>query len=134
MNVLLVCRGVSGSGKSTFANFLKEIYPQATICCADDYFMKDGNYTFDASKIGKAHGYSFYTFAQAVERRDKLIIIANTNTCKDEFKKYEEYVKDKDYKIIYTVIENRHGNKDVHSVPPETIKKQRERLKNSIQL
>jgi len=51
--VLTLVRGLPGSGKSTFANFIWNDY---AICEADKFFTdKEGNYNFDASKLKEAH-------------------------------------------------------------------------------
>ena len=52
MNIVLMS-GIAGSGKSTY---VKENLLCPIVCSADDYFMKDGKYCFDASKLSEAHG------------------------------------------------------------------------------
>ena len=51
---LILIQGLPGSGKSTFGKRLaKEI--GAYMFEADDYFMKNGKYVFDQSKLHEAH-------------------------------------------------------------------------------
>ena len=51
--ILILVRGIPGSGKSTFANLIWNSY---AICEADKFFYdKDGNYNFDPSKLKQAH-------------------------------------------------------------------------------
>lgn len=54
--ILYILRGVSGCGKTTAA---KVICSEEFFCSADDYFYKIGNgeYAFDAKKLGAAHMY-----------------------------------------------------------------------------
>ena len=53
MKELFLLRGLPGSGKSTFANF---VWNEYAICEADKFFYdKEGNYNFDATKIKQAH-------------------------------------------------------------------------------
>ena len=52
MKQLILLRGLPGSGKSTFANLLGGIHVEA-----DQYFMQDGEYKFDASKLKQAHNW-----------------------------------------------------------------------------
>jgi len=52
MKELFLLRGVPGSGKSTLAKSLGGIHMEA-----DQYFMENGEYKFDASKIKNAHEY-----------------------------------------------------------------------------
>jgi adenylate kinase family enzyme len=46
-------RGVPGSGKSTKAKQLAGI--KGLIYSTDDFFMKNGDYVYDPSKIGEYH-------------------------------------------------------------------------------
>jgi len=52
MKELFLLRGLPGSGKSTLAKSLGGINIEA-----DQYFMVDGEYKFDSSKIKLAHNY-----------------------------------------------------------------------------
>lgn len=76
MNVIIL-RGISGSGKSTWA---KKEYPTATIASADHYFLQaDGSYLFDGAKLQDAHTACFRTFIDALIRKDAVVIVDNTN-------------------------------------------------------
>lgn len=46
-------RGVPGSGKSTKAKQLAGI--KGLVYSTDDFFMKNGDYVYDPSKIGEYH-------------------------------------------------------------------------------
>ena len=48
---LILLRGVSGAGKSTVAG----LFIDATIISTDDFFMKDGEYQFDANSLVENH-------------------------------------------------------------------------------
>jgi len=50
---LVIIRGCSGSGKSTLAKLLGSNFKHFE---ADMYFMKNGVYQFDGTKLGAAHG------------------------------------------------------------------------------
>ena len=54
MKQLILLRGLPGSGKSTFAKSLGGIHIEA-----DQYFMQDGEYKFDASQLKHAHNYCY---------------------------------------------------------------------------
>jgi predicted kinase len=73
---MTILRGISGSGKSTYAT---KKYPAAIICSADDYFVSDGEYHFDPTKIAEAHA---NCFRQAITSliAGKDVVIDNTNT------------------------------------------------------
>jgi len=119
---VVILRAVSGAGKSTFANVLTSMPGWVTVC-ADDYFTDaQGNYNFDASKLYAAHSACQKKFMDHLNDKEILgIVVANTNTKKRDFSFYENAAKQRNATFISLVLENRHGNTDVHGVP-ETVK------------
>jgi uridine kinase len=141
--VVIITRAVSGSGKSTFANYISSLLERSVscgaaenyeICCTDDYFSKSGEYKFDATKLGAAHSYCKSKFEEALKKEIGLVIVANTNTKESDFNFYLEKAKQYKYTIFSLVIENRHGGNNIHNVPLATIAKQEENIKNSLKL
>ena len=133
---VIILRGVSGSGKSTFASMLARYNPGAVIVTADDYFTDSfGHYNFDLTKLGAAHSQCFRRFNDALYNPSvNTIIVANTNTTLKDCEPYAVAAESYGAKIAYVVLENRHGNSDVHDVPSEVKERQRHNLKSSIQL
>ena len=133
---VIILRGVSGSGKTTFAAMLARHNNGAVIASADDFFTdRDGTYNYDASKLGAAHTYCFNRFNDALYNPSiNTIIIANTNTTMKDCQRYVDSANLYGATLSFIVIENRHGNSDVHDVPSEVKERQRNNLKNSIQL
>lgn len=130
---VIILRGVSGSGKSTVANLFKN---PKVICCADDYFTDDeGNYNFDPSKRGDAHEYCRKQFDDALSNgRYRNIIVANTNSKPSEWEYYENRAKELGVEVCFLVVENRHGNKDIHNVPESAIQRQKTNITHSLKL
>lgn len=131
---IIVLRGVSGCGKSTFAEAISAMNPDSVICCADDFFMKDGVYQFDVNKLYAAHKDCLKKFTAALEAGVPTIIVANTNTSEKDWKPYEYYGKAAGYRVFFVVVENRHGGSDCHSVSIEVKKNQEERIRKSLKL
>jgi predicted kinase len=133
---VIILRGVSGSGKSTFASMLARHNSGAVVVTADDYFTSsNGHYEFEASKLGAAHFQCFNRFNDALYNPSvNTIIVANTNTSPRDFKNYVDAAESYGATVTYLVIENRHGNNDVHDVPSDVKERQRNNLKSSIQL
>jgi len=142
MKSLIVLRGLPGAGKSTLAEVLSAgIHP---IACADDYFMVDGEYKFDARKLGEAHANCRNRVEVAMqtswlnslkfdyninEDPYRTIIVANTNTVSSEwYDFYSELAEKYGYQIHSVIVENRHGNKSIHNVPEETMERMRNRF------
>lgn len=133
--VVVVLRSVSGGGKSTFADYILTLSKNdAKICCADDYFEKDGEYRFDITKLGAAHEWCRNQFSSLIELGAQDIVVANTNCSEKEFSFYKDTAEENGYRVFVVVIENRHGNKDIHGVPDVTLAHQENKLRNSIKL
>lgn len=131
---VIILRSVSGAGKSTFANLLARAYDKPVICEADQFFVnEDGEYNFDVAKLGDAHAWCRQTFVNALQNSNvDGIVVANTNTSEKEFRFYESTAKELNIPVFFVVLENRHGNKDIHGVPLETLERQENKLKESL--
>ena len=136
---LFILRGVPGCGKSTVADLIActgmTDIPNSVICCTDDYFVdKNGNYNWNPKEIYRAHVYCQNKCQVAMLDNTTKIIIANTNTTPKDFKEYERLAENYGYRVFHLVVENRHGGKNVHNVPAETLINMETKLKNSIKL
>jgi predicted kinase len=130
---VIIIRGTSGAGKSTFANLFAD---PKVICTADDFFYdKEGNYNFDPKKLGQAHGECQNKFECALQDESvKLVIVANTNVKPSDYQYYIEKANEYGLKIISVVLEKRHANKSVHNVPDFVLQRQHDALKNDLKL
>ena len=134
MKTVILLRSVSGAGKSTLANLLASNERWVSVC-ADDYFTDiNGNYNFDASKLGEAHRLCQENFMYWLDNAVVGIIVANTSTKERDFSFYENAAKEHGAMFISLVVENRHGNKDIHNVPQNIREMQAENIKNSLLL
>lgn len=137
--VVIVLRSTSGSGKSTFANYIKFLVDNnawVEICSADDFFInkETGEYNFNANKLGAAHNYCRQKFIDFLEKEVSCVIVDNTGTSYKEIEYYLDKAKEYGYSVFSLVIENRNDTKNVHSVPDLTLEKQEKRLRESIKL
>ena len=128
MKELFLLRGLPGSGKSTLAKSLGGVHIEA-----DQYFMENGEYKFDATKIKHAHNYcQSQTLAWMGSDGQQVnvdrIVVSNTFTQYWEMEVYFELAKQYGYQVHSLIVENRHGNQSIHSVPPETIEKMKNRF------
>ena len=135
MKTVILLRSVSGAGKSTLADLLASNEGWVSVC-ADDYFTDaSGNYKFDASKLGVAHAQCQELFMFWLTNTDaKCIIVANTNTKERDFAFYEKAAKEAGAMFISLIVENRHGNTDIHNVPSFAKENQAKNIMNSIKL
>ena len=93
--LLILLRGVSGSGKSTFA----KKYQGGFIFSTDDFFMQDGIYKFDPEKIKYYHELNVLRTENAMKQGMTPITIDNTNLKAWEMKPYVELADKYGYKI-----------------------------------
>lgn len=129
---VIIVRGVSGAGKTTFADIVSE---PKVVCTADDYFEQDGKYNFDPTKLSDAHKQSMNKFEKAlINPSIKNIVVANTNVKPSDYQYYVDKANEARAKIIYVVLEKRHDNPNVHNVPDYVLQRQHDSLKNDIKL
>lgn len=128
MKQLILLRGLPGSGKSTFAKSLGGIHIEA-----DQYFMDNGVYKFDATQLKNAHNYcQSQTRAWMGHNGEQIsvdkIIVSNTFTTREELAPYLKLAEEFGYQVVCLIVENRHGSSSVHSVPEEKIKQMKDRF------
>jgi len=142
MKTLFLIRGISGSGKSTAANLLSENgrYP---VLSADMYFEdSDGNYNWNPSKLKDAHAWCKEEARKWMNRGFEAmtckfpiadspsykIFVANTFTQEWEMEEYFKLAEQYGYQVVSLIVENRHGNKNIHNVPDEKVQQMKERF------
>lgn len=140
-NELIVLCGISGSGKSTLAQHLLTTLPlhgpirrhegeepvRHVIVSADDAFtdIETGDYRFDPSKLGWAHGRCFRLAISAVQR-GHLVIVDNTNCSVAEIAPYMALAQayDRPARIIKVACDLETAiERNVHDVPRAAIER-----------
>lgn len=132
MKKLLIVRGTSGSGKSTFVEDL--VSDDIDWCEADWYFGSFDNYKFDPTKLKNAHSWCKSQIEEHMKNGSEKVVVSNTFTTEWEMKPYLDLAEKYGYTVFTVIVEKRHENKDIHNVPIETRQKQAERLSKSIKL
>jgi NEDD4-binding protein 2 len=123
MKELILVRGISGAGKSTFAKLLGGKHIEA-----DMFFMKDGKYQFDFTKLKDAHRWCNTIVGGWMSDGEERIVVSNTFTQEWEMKDYYDWAKDFDYKVFSIIVENRHGGVNEHGVPEDKLKLMKNRF------
>ena len=123
MKNLYLIRGLPGAGKTTFANNICK-----NVFAADDYFYRTGEYIFDIRYFGVAHGECQSNVANCMHQTSEDIAVANTFTEEWEFDVYQTLAERYGYTVFYVIVENRHGNKNVHGCPDEKVEEMRSRF------
>jgi predicted kinase len=130
MKNLYLLRGLPGSGKSTLAREIGDAFVEA-----DMFFMSNGEYKFDGSKIKDAHAWCKSTVREWMEINDNTwgiefanIAVSNTFTQEWEMEDYYKLAEEYGYKVFSMIVENRHGGVNIHECPEEKIEQMRNRF------
>ncbi|XP_052055471.1 NEDD4-binding protein 2 isoform X1 [Apodemus sylvaticus] len=99
--VLVLLRGLPGSGKSFLARTLQEDNPGGVILSTDDYFYINGQYQFDVKYLGEAHEWNQNRAKEAFEKKVSPVIIDNTNLQAWEMKPYVALSQKHKYKVLF---------------------------------
>ncbi len=125
---LYLIRGVSGAGKSTFAATLWATGVVNKAFEADDYFyMENGLYEFDASRLRQAHQLCQDNTRYVLEQ-GKSVAVSNTSTTEFEVLVYETIAKECNANFVSIIVENRHNGVNIHNVPEDKIKQMKGRF------
>ncbi len=123
MKTLILLRGLPGSGKSTLAKTFGGIHIEA-----DMFFMKDGEYKFDATKLRYAHEWCQNVVEAWMDEGEEMIVVSNTFTQEWEMDYYVTMAKLKGYIVHSVIVENRHGGVNEHGVPTEKLEEMKNRF------
>lgn len=125
---LYLIRGVPGSGKSTFAQELKQRGVVDVVFEADRYFYDQfGDYNFDPSKLAEAHRWCLNSTISSLDVGSN-VAVSNTLTTEKELEPYLRAAESMGVNVVSLIVENRHGSSNVHNVPEETIARMKQRF------
>ncbi|KFZ49592.1 NEDD4-binding protein 2-like 2 [Podiceps cristatus] len=99
--LLLILRGLPGSGKSTLSRILLGQSRDGIVFSTDDYFRQQDGYTYNAAQLGDAHDWNQKRAKQAMDQGKSPVIIDNTNTQAWEMKPYVEVALEKGYRVEF---------------------------------
>jgi tRNA uridine 5-carbamoylmethylation protein Kti12 len=155
MKVAFIMGGVPGSGKSTAARAIAqsntngsgEFWTQdgvvyygirdltdtkgdlilAAIHSTDEYFMKDGEYKFNPSKLGVYHNANYKAFRKSLLDEIPIVICDNTNTTRKEWGSYAREAEQQDYIVAHVTMPHPKpevaAKRNSHGVPIDVIEK-----------
>ena len=139
---MFLMQGIPGSGKSWEAENLKRAY-NGIICSTDEYwFTPEGFYAYNPELIGDAHQWNQQRCRRLMQvpgDKHPVIIIDNTNICREHAKPYIDMARAYGYEIqvirvecpLEVAIARNLDRPEDRRVPPEVIIKmyaQMERL------
>jgi predicted kinase len=128
---LILLRGLPGSGKSTLAKIILQLPSnvEPEVLSADDFFINsDGEYIFDVTKLKEAHNYCQFRCSERMRQQKSRIVVANTFTEEWEMEEYYKMAERYNYRVHAVIVENRHGNTNIHGVPEDKLQKMKDRF------
>ena len=128
---LILLRGLPGSGKTTLAKIILQLRStdEPEVLSADDFFEdKEGDYNFDPTKLKEAHNYCQFRCSERMRQQKARIVVANTFTQEWEMDEYFKMAERYNYRVHTVVVENRHGNENVHGVPEDKLQQMKNRF------
>ncbi|XP_061916439.1 NEDD4-binding protein 2-like 2 [Entelurus aequoreus] len=139
--VLILMRGLPGSGKSTMARELLSTGPSGLILSTDDYFAQNDGYRYDPGLLGSAHDWNQRRASDAMHDSRSPVIIDNTNLQAWEMKPYVRMALQRGYRVDFCEpntswkfdpFELEKRNK--HGVPQEKIAKMLDRFLSPVSI
>lgn len=133
MKTLVLVRGLPGAGKTSFIQeFLWDILSggvELHAYAADDWQVDEhGDYDWKAERVEKCHQECQAAVEWDMAYGCNHIVVHNTLTKESEIEPYTTLAKKYGYRVVSLIVENRHGNTNVHDVPESTITKMRNRF------
>ena len=128
---LILLRGLPGSGKSTLAKIILQLRStdEPEVLSADDFFEdKEGEYNFDSTKLKEAHNYCQFRCSERMRQQKARIVVANTFTQEWEMDEYFKMAERYNYRVHSIIVENRHGNENIHGVPEDKLQQMKNRF------
>ena len=124
MSKLILVRGMPGSGKSTLAAKIAgiEYYNHLE---TDQFWMVDGEYKFDMSRIKEAHQWCQDKTRQLLDY-GLGVVVSNTFTTQKEMKPYFDMAKEFGIRPQVLLCQGNYGN--IHNVPTDVLAKMAERF------
>lgn len=101
---------------------------------ADMYFMNNGEYQFDVTKLKDAHKWCQDSVEVAMKGWGNIslpsnrIIVSNTFTQEWEMRPYYDLAAKYGYKVFSIIVENRHGGVNEHGVPGDKLETMKKRF------
>lgn len=134
IGTLYIMRGLPGSGKSTLAKNLGGV-----IFSTDDFFMINGHYCFDGSKLGIYHKLNQKRTEEAMQRKEPVIVVDNTNIQVWQMKPYVNLADQYGYKVEIKMPDttwmwdiDKLAQCNTHKVPLEVLQKMKESFQHDI--
>jgi tRNA uridine 5-carbamoylmethylation protein Kti12 len=124
--ILIIVRGIPGSGKSTFAKEIVKMFPDNSIHWESDmFYMHNGVYCWKPTIAHLGHRWCENKVKQSFNDKD-IVIVSNTFTTSSEMKPYVDFAHENGITVQYVRMANEFENE--HGVPESTLEKMKARF------
>ena len=120
MKKLIIIRGLPGSGKTSLARLMSSV-----VCEADDYFIQNGVYQFDHSKLKEAHQQCQNKCREAMQQELEIIVVSNTAVRRWEMEVYKGYAVAFGYEV-FEITMSGPLRPSLHGAPDEVIQRMKD--------
>ena len=134
---VIINRAVPGSGKTTISRCITQALQTAGLQVVnhstDEFFMRNGRYCFEISKLHEYHQYNLKNFIADLQRGTDVVICDNTNLVPWQTAPYTNNARKYGYQILFLNLPPRELHKhvqaqmvtpekpDAHGVPEEQL-------------
>lgn len=134
-NVLIVIRGLPGSGKSSVSQRVQELFQQqetwvVRICTDEILEMCEGGYRWAGFKMSLYHGIAYNIARSSFNKDCPVVILDNTNIKIKEFESYIFDARQKGYAVRVFIVggfDEEHIQasieRNTHNVPEDAIRR-----------
>jgi len=133
MGKVVITQAVPGAGKSTFT---EKHWPGAMVVSADHFFMVDGEYKFDPTKISDAHAECLRKFTEKVSTDyTGTVVVDNTNIHLWEMAPYVALANAYGWDVeihSFKVHASIAGPRNSHGVPQEVVERMDRELESPL--
>lgn len=89
MKIVVITRGIPGSGKSTFVDFIKKTVDHYAIHAVDDLHLdEDGNFFWDENKASSRYLLNYANFVKSCSENIPLVVCDCINLTRESVEKY----------------------------------------------
>jgi predicted kinase len=127
MGMVYVMRGIPGTGKTTYVNKFTKEHPElrVSVCSADHYHMRDGEYKFDPKNLAAAHQECLKLFINCMSWKNAdVVFVDNTNITVTEIAPYVAVAQALGWRAeVITLLADPWAcaKRNVHGVPEDKV-------------